>query len=135
MSMTPSPTSTPPPTAHPPATTAPSVSFQNTSDENPEAADRVTRPSISFTGAGATKDGRRSSIQFAPCADTVRRASRPLNPALKLQRRMSSPPPQSYVRISCSFHSSRSPVSSIAISLISLFFAKGECIYEFPMSC
>lgn len=96
MLTTPSPTSTPAPKDHDPTPSVPSISNPITAEEKAEAVDKVTRPSISFAGAGASaKDGRRSSIQFAPSADLPVRASKARIPSLKPAGRNPSPPPAS----------------------------------------
>ena len=97
MSRTPSPTSSQSPKTSATAVNTSAVSVPKV----PEVSDvpiRVSRPSIAFAGtaAGASTDGRRSSIQFAPALDLS--TSRPNVPSLKLQRRMSSPPPPRLVR-------------------------------------
>ncbi|KAL2057735.1 hypothetical protein ABVK25_002119 [Lepraria finkii] len=97
MSQSPSPTSDPSPKSSAPDLKAPSISSQ-TVPEDEEMTERVSRPGLAFAGAGipgASKDGRRSSIQFALSTETPVRESKQRIPSLKLQRRISSPPPPS----------------------------------------
>ena len=73
----------------------PTASTQPVSgDANPSFG--VKRPSIAFGPgtAGASGDGRRSSIQFAPGVDSDAQSSKPKAPPLRLPRRISSPPPR-----------------------------------------
>ncbi|KAL2048618.1 hypothetical protein N7G274_000530 [Stereocaulon virgatum] len=97
MSQSPSPTSGPSPKSSTPDLKAPSISSQ-TVPEDVEVTERVSRPTLAFSGVGvpgASRDGRRSSVQFAPSMETPAREPRQKMPSFKLQRRMSSPPPPS----------------------------------------
>lgn len=98
-----------------------SLSKQNLADDATEVQS-ATRPRLSFAGpaTGALlQHGRRPSIQFANCADTIARTAKP-RPALMQQKRLSSPPPPSTYESRVSFDTfDNKDATDISFTLVS----------------